>query len=392
MPNEFTSGYGFGKIGTCHEVPTDAMTNPDHPLTAVQIHDWATIESGLSHGFATGTIPPSSQFTDGRHYIGEVMNSLDHTFLHTFTDLNSDYLKEGGFREIFRRKIEDPGMLRHAVYFDVDNRLAPPSFDPTSVSFYWHVWHGNMAKAMDFLHGFSWDLDGKCRRIEPSTIWHHINSIEGMALSERKKISDYAFRVRKMTADLKRLPKITCFGGGNLPERHYGLPEAEITVFDNGERSPLDQLFPNPVARSRVRYITDDLLTAIEHPELFGTQDIVSMFGVVQSIGETATVQAISFGEELLRDKGIFAFDLLVMNESLRRFLWTQCSHTEANSNMAIFNSASEAMTVGMNIINTVNERLEQKHVIFTAEPPIVTKIGAWGATGVRFYLKKHVL
>ena len=213
-----------------------------------------------------------------------------------------------------------------------------------------------------------------------------------MALSEREKISDYASRVRKMTAELMRLPRITCFGGGNLPERHYGLPEAEITVFDNGERPPLDQLFPNPVARSRIHYITDDLLTAIEHPELFGSQDIVSMLGVAQCIGEAATVQAISFGEELLRDKGVFAFDLMVMNESLRRFLWTQCSGMEASSNLTIFNSAGEAMTVGMGIINTVNEQLERKRTIFTTEPPIVTKIGAWGATDVRFYLKKHVL
>ena len=26
------------------------------------------------------------------------------------------------------------------------------------------------------------------------------------------------------------------------------------------------------------------------------------------------------------------------------------------------------------------------------SEPPIVTKVGPWGNTGVRFYLKKHIL
>lgn len=388
MPNKFVlSNYGFGKIGTCREVPSDALTNPDHLLTAVQIQDWATVESGLSHGFKVGTIPPSSCFTDGEGYIAQVMQDLDHTFLHVFTDLNSDYLKEGGFREIFRQKIENPGILHNVAYFDVAK-------DPNMVGFYWHTWRGDIAKSMDFLHGFGWDPYDKCRNIGPDSIFYHVNMIEGMAVSEREKISDYASRIRKLTAKLTRLPKITCFGGGNLPERHYDLPEAEITVFDNGESSPLEQMFPDPVARGRVRYIKDSLLTAFEHPELFGSQDIVSMLGIAQHIGEDATVQAISFAEELLHDKGIFAFDLMVMNESLRRFLWVQYPdpNPKGNGSMTVYNSAGEAMTVGMDIINTANERLERKRVIFTTEPPIVTKIGPWGATGVRFYIKKHVL
>ena len=219
-----------------------------------------------------------------------------------------------------------------------------------------------------------------------------MSMIEGINNSEREKISHYASRVRKMTADLKRLPKITCFGGGNLPERHYGLPEAEITVFDNGKKSPMDQLFPNPVARSRVRYIDANLLTAIEHPEMFNTQDIITMFGVALYLGEAGTIRALSIGEELLRDKGIFAFDLLVMNESMRRVFWTQWP--VAQKETMVFESASEAMTVGLNLVNTVNEQLEAtgKRVILSSEPPIVTKVGPWGNTGVRFYLKKYIL
>ena len=185
-----------------------------------------------------------------------------------------------------------------------------------------------------------------------------MSMIEGMNNSEREKISHYVSRVRKMTADLNRLPKITCFGGGNLPERHYGLPEAEITVFDNGSHSPMDQLFPNPVARSRVRYINNNLLTAIEHPELFGTQDIVAMFGVALYLKESGTVQALTFGEELLRDKGMFAFDLLVLNESMRRVFWTQWP--VAQKETMVFESAPEAMTVGLDLVNTANKKLEK--------------------------------
>ena len=377
------SEYAFGNIGTFREVPIDALTNPDHPLTPLQIHQWATIEAGLSHGFKTGSVPPSSRFADGVRYISEVMNDLDRTFLYDYNDLNTDYLKEGGFRDIFRQRIEDPGMLHNAVYFEVGK-------DPTSVSFLWHTWRGDIAKSMDFLHDFGWDLHGRCQKVAESSTWHHVNMIEGMAISERETVSDYVSRVKKLTASLKRLPRITCFGGGNLPERHYGLPEAEITVFDNGKCPPLEQLFLDATTRSHVRYIVDDLMTAIKYPELFDTQDIISMLGVAPCLGEFGTVQAIIFGEELLHDKGIFVFNLLVMNESLRRLLWTQLG--DQSSDKMIFTSTGEAMTVGMNIVNIANESLEKKHVIFASEPPRVTKIGAWGATSVRFYLKKHKL
>ncbi|MBR3233018.1 hypothetical protein IKF74_01915 [Candidatus Saccharibacteria bacterium] len=383
MSNFVMSEYAFGNIGTCREVPIDALTNPKHLLTAAQIHKWATLEARLSYGYKNGSIPPSSQFKDGARYIGEVMNDLDHTFLHVFSDLNAGYLERGGFREIFRRKIEDPGMLHNAVYFEVGK-------DPAMIGFYWHTWRGDMAKSMDFLHNFGWDPYNRCQKIDENSAWYHMSMIEGMNNSEREKISHYVSRVRKMTADLNRLPKITCFGGGNLPERHYGLPEAEITVFDNGSHSPMDQLFPNPVARSRVRYINNNLLTAIEHPELFGTQDIVTMFGVALYLKESGTVQALTFGEELLRDKGMFAFDLLVLNESMRRVFWTQWP--VAQKETMVFESAPEAMTVGLDLVNTANEKLEKKHVMLISEPPIVTKVGPWGNTGVRFYLKKHIL
>ena len=143
MSNFTMPEYFFGTIGTCREVPIDALTNPNHFLTPAQIQKWATTEAKLSYGYKMGTTPPSSQFKDGIRYIGEVMNDLDRTFLHVFPELNTGYLKEGGFREIFRRKIEDPGMLHNAVYFEVGK-------DPAMIGFYWHTWRGDMAKSMDF--------------------------------------------------------------------------------------------------------------------------------------------------------------------------------------------------------------------------------------------------
>ena len=163
-----------------------------------------------------------------------------------------------------------------------------------------------------------------------------------------------------------------------------------MTIIGNENAPQLNQLFPDSSVRSRVRYIRDDLLTTIEHPELFGRQDVVTMFGTVASFGEKNAIQIILFGVELLHDKGVIAFDLLIMNESLRRLLSTRLG--APTEELRVFDSAGEAMAVGMDIVNTANEQLEPRRIILTAEPPIVTKVGAWGATGVRFYLQKHVL
>ncbi|MBR2695569.1 hypothetical protein IKE86_01495 [Candidatus Saccharibacteria bacterium] len=384
MSNKFVlSNYTFGTIGTYQEIPIDALTNPDHALTQSQIHRFASIPASLSESFKNGSIPPSTHFSDGRCYIGKVMTDLDHTFLHVFTELNREYLREDSFRDFFRKKLEDPGALYVAVYFDIAN-------DPTTIAFYWHAWHGDVDKCMDFYHNRCWSLYYKCGPVDKSSAWHHVNTIDGVGNNERIKIADFVTRLQKTAKALNRPLRITCLNSGGFPERHYGLPEADMTIIGNENAPQLNQLFPDSSVRSRVRYIRDDLLTTIEHPELFGRQDVVTMFGTVASFGEKNAIQIILFGVELLHDKGVIAFDLLIMNESLRRLLSTRLG--APTEELRVFDSAGEAMAVGMDIVNTANEQLEPRRIILTAEPPIVTKVGAWGATGVRFYLKKHVL
>ncbi|MBR3320236.1 hypothetical protein IKG20_02940 [Candidatus Saccharibacteria bacterium] len=368
-------------IGSCFDVQHGPREAPYLNLTGGDVYNWASLEANLSMAYKQGTIGSSETLPNGKNMILDVLDQMDVTFRTKYSDVMGTY--EERFRPMLAERLRDPGMLHNAIYFHV-------ATDPDMIGFYWHTWFGDMAKSMDFLHDYAWDPLGRGHPVDPNGAWYHMSRLEGMNNSERIKAKDFVKQIRWTFNKLYDRPRITFFGGGNIPERHYDLPPSIITVFDPNTITPVEKLFDIHDKRWEVNYFRESLFDALKHEDLFETQSAVEMYGTALYLGEMMTKKAILVGEKLLHEHGRFAFDYLVLNESMRRVFYTQFWHVERDKT-DIFDSAGDAINRGIKTVRAVNNDLIASNKItrFVIEDIRTTTVGIWGATGVRFFLKK---
>ncbi|MBQ3445852.1 hypothetical protein IJG29_03995 [Candidatus Saccharibacteria bacterium] len=278
--------------------------------------------------------------------------------------------------------LEDPGLLMNFEYFDV------PSSD-FMLQFYFAVWDRRIAEVMDYLHNYGKDLRGIGRPVPEDDIWYHMTYFEGMAINEHIKASS----IVEFIAAHEDILKVVSFGGGNVPERRYGLMRYinTLTVFDDGPVSPVEELF-RAKDLARINYIHESLSSAPAYKELLGAQDLVWMHGVSMYLDEVSKYQmtgAILAGIALLRNRGYMKYDYLLWTASMRRVIETQNWPYDPHHPMIIFNSVDAAISQARETLQNVNLRLGDRTFvdIVNIEP---TLIEPWGVTSVRITLRKY--
>ena len=230
---------------------------------------------------------------------------------------------------------------------------------------------------------------GVIRPVPVDDIWYQMSYYEGMNINERKK----AEGVVKFIKD-NNIKHATSFGGGDVPERLYDLPsDLELTVFDDGQVSPLEELFPDKDQRDKVNFIRESLANATKHPELFNTQELVWMHGVSMYLDETKKHQmtgAILSGVALLAPEGYMKYDYLLWTESMRRVIRTQNWPYDKNNPMVIFKNVDAVLKQARRTIKAVNKALGGEAHVEVLDPEI-TFTEPWGVTSVRFTIQKHI-
>lgn len=347
-----------------------------HLLPREAVKAWASHQADLSEKYQRGLILGTSitALTRKRCMLAHCQNALT-----TRSNLTQEEINRR--LDQLNKYLEDPGLLENFEFFVI------PSSD-FMLQFYFAVWDRRIAEVMGYLHNYGKDLQGVVRKVPEDDVWYQMSYFEGMNNNERIKAKGIADFIGQ-----HQLTHVTSFGGGNIPERLYGLPASlQLTVFDDGPVSPLEELFPDPIQRSHVNYIHERLDKAPTHQELIGTQDLVWMHGVSMYLNEEERHEmtgAILCGIALLKPGGFMKYDYLLWTESMRRVIKTQCWPYDPKNPMVIFRDIDQASDRGMRTLTDVNMRLfgHANVQIVNIEPTIIVP---WGTTSVRFTVRKQ--
>ena len=344
-------------------------------LPADKLNEWATHQADLSELYQKGEINGTSTTKEGRDRKEKVLNLILETLAEK-SNMNQDEI-EARMHQIDEH-LEDPGLLENFEYFDI------PSSE-FMLQFYFAVWDYRIADVMDYLHNHGKDLRGKIRNVPENDVWYHMSYFECMNINERKKCRNVVDFIK-----LHDVKFATSFGGGNVPERFYGLPkDLQLTVFDDGPVGALKELFPNKKQRQNVNYVHESLANAPTHPELLGTQDLVWMHGVSMYLKPQEMVGAILCGAALLRPGGWMKYDFIIWTESIRRVIKTQNWPYDPGRTMMLFDDVASALKYAREILDAVNANLDGKYFMDALDPEI-TLIEPWGTQSLRFTVQKH--
>lgn len=339
------------------------------------LEEWAINQANVSTAYANGELLGISATKAGEVRKHKMLTRVEEA-LRTRGDFTEETIAKR-MKEVSDH-LEDPGLLENFEYFDV------PSSD-FMLQFYFAVWDRRIAEVMGYLHNYGKDLRGIFRKVPEDDIWFQMSYFEGMNINERIKARSIV-----QFAHHHYCENVTSFGGGNVPERLYGLMHTieKLTVFDDGPVSPLDELFDSP---SNVNYIHESLANAPKHHELLNTQDLVWMHGVSMYLDEENEHQltgAILAATALLKSHGYMKYDYLLWTESMRRVIKTQNWPYNPAKPMVIFNSVDDAIASARKTLAAVNKTLGRMFYmdIVGVEP---TLIEPWGVTSVRLTLQK---
>lgn len=346
-------------------------------LTDSELIDWAIHQSELTEAYHAGQIQSTSATAGGRIRKQKMLDRVNQALT-----TRSNFPQN----EIVARLVEvdkhlkDPGLLENFEYFDV------PSSD-FMLGFYFAVWDRRIAELMDFLHNYGKDLRGNIRKVPQDDVWYHMSYFEGMNIDKRKQAKDVVDFIK-----FHHITQATSFGGGNIPERFYGLPQdLRLTVFDDGTVSPLSKLFPDKSQRRNVSYIHSPLSVAPKHQELLGTQQLVWMHGVSMYLDEEhyEMAGAILCAAALLQPGGFMRYDYLIANDSMHRCLTTQCWPYVPGRSMTIFEDPAAAIEQGQRTLSVANAKLGGKAFMDIVDIN-VNQYDPWGPISVYFTVQKH--
>lgn len=346
-------------------------------LPAELVNEWASDQANISKNYKKGLTSGVSSTEEGRTRKQAVLKRIEEA-LETRSNFTKQE-KENRLKDLDNR-LEDPALLTNFEYFDI------PSSD-FMLQFYFALWDRRIAEVMDFLHNYGKDLKGIHRKVPEDDIWYHMSLFEGMNIDKRKQAQDVVDFMNHY-----HITKATSFGGGHIPERFYGLPsDLNLTVFDNGPVSSLEELFPDENERCRINYIREPLSAAPTHQELLNTQELVWMHGVSMYLNEDnyELTGAILCGASLLQADGIMKYDYLIFNESFNRALNTQGWPNDPRRPMVVFNHPEEAIIQARKTIGAVNAKLADT-AYMDIKDINVNVLEPWGATSVYLSVQKH--
>lgn len=356
-----------------HDIEKGRVNRGYGHLPASKMEEWAIDQIKLSTLYREDKVNNGASATREGSFKKAKMLELVHSALTERSNMRKEEIDKR-MAEVEER-LEDPGLLENFEYFDI------PSSD-FMLNFYFAVWDGRIAEVMDFTHNYGKDLKGIFRKVPRNDVWYKMSWYEGMNINERKKAHDIASFIQN-----NHIQQATSFGGGNIPERFYGLPkDLTLTVFDNGPVTSLEELFPDETDRAQIHYYHEPLLDSVKHSELIGTQDFVWGHGISMYMPMTEVIIAAA---KLLKPGGIMKYDYLMKTASITRVVATQGWPYDSRHPMLIFDSVDEAIKTGLATLEEVNAKLGGE-VYMDALDPRITLAEPWGPTSVRFTAKKH--
>lgn len=353
--------------------------NPNVGLPPQIEEIWYLNQIKLSMGYQSGQIPGTS-ITDPVRKI-ESLNRINN-LLRGKSNFSTEEFE--AIMQKFEKRLEDPGFLENVHFF----RLWESEFE---IMFYILLWDpSSTAKAMLYVHNYGWDLNGNFMRIPDEDVWCAMSRFEHMNIDARKKASNIVKIMQ--TLDVK---KAVSLGGGENPERFYGLGEflekmEKLSIFDTGNTSSPRELYPHANQRARIEYFRDNLFSAPKHCR---DQDFVWMTGVWPYLPEEAQIGVLLGSAQMLKPNGSFVFDTVIKNASMLRVVVTQGWPTGGNGNkqMEIAENIETAVSQVWATIAMANAKLKTDHLyldicdvnpVFSGPQP----------TSVQFRLKKRAI
>lgn len=371
-------------MSSCWNAPKDERRDYGC-LPRRMMEEWAGGQIKKSLSFKELGADKFLNFEDDQKRKAEMMRRLDDAFSKRANKENQEWYKKS-FREMFDKRLEDPGLLDNFEYFNV------PSSDFT-IMFYLNVWTGRIAYAMMYLHNYGWDLEDKFRRVPKVDAWYQMNSFEGVSVSERKKIFTLLEKIDYLQMDKGLKLNVFSFGGGNEPLRLYQPHPFNWVMFDDimvrdaeWMRSQLIYDDPN-WEKYRFDYYRENLFQAKNHPDLFGVNwaDFGYVFGASIYLGPDLLTQALKVAFHLLANGGEIMFDISLWTDSMRRLVVTQ-GWPKNEEEMWILDSVDEAIGAARAVIKEASQGLSGSFYIEDIKPILVDP---WGVTSVIFTLKK---
>ncbi len=371
---------------TCMDILSSEIAASYGHLPEDKIYEWATYQSALSTRYMK-TEKGTSSTPEGHYSKRRMLERLKKAF-----ETRGNAVDWERYQELFDAHLEDPGTLENFRYFCV------PDSDEM-IMFYKSIWTGDMASAMEYLHRWGKDLKGNYRKSPENESWYRMTEYEGIAVNERIKA--------QAIGDLRSqniITNVCFFGGGNLPERLYRhcLANCNVAVFETGKVADLSELaYTDELVGSggdlrpadplinpeKVTIYQENLFKSSTHEELLGEQHLVVMHGVSMYLGRdlSGMVKALGNGMALLMTGGAMSFDYLLMTDGMRRTATAQ--HWPNAKDMKIFESVDDAIEEARKVVQLANGEASEHY--FNIEDTIVNSVEPWGATSVRFVLRK---
>ncbi|MBR2587381.1 hypothetical protein IKE71_03370 [Candidatus Saccharibacteria bacterium] len=400
---------------TCFDILGRVDMFSETSLRPEDMNDWVLKELKLGFGYRAGEIPEVSRMEKGCPYLGlirdgadrdgttgakmkaEMMLRLDEAFeIAASEELQEEYFRK--FRVKFEEMLENPGLLRNFEYF-----MVPDS--EMMLIFYLNILRGkdSMANVMECLHDdapeyWTRGLSGQwIHELSARDPWTQMSQFEAMNVDKRDTAAWVAKELREYFQKEHDYPQVLALAGGNLPERHYGLPPTIYTAFDT---SPgilsKEELFPgfrenDDFNRKHLDYYADSMFRAAWSPYfLRGTQDFVTMEGISMYLDDGSLCCLLEVAESTLRPGGAILMDFLVMTDSMKRVGNQGWAISPAEMQIAPTAKAAEERikrVLGRYISIAKAARQESKLGLETLDTNVIPP---WGAQSVKVKLVKR--
>ncbi len=242
----------------------------------------------------------------------EKRSLLDLYYTNISPDTFFDY-KSSGFRAALKKYAFNSKSTRFV--FTPEGEI-----DTHWLSFLQWVYSGNAARINDAIHGYIWFPDDTGKRMNPAENMHDFLIMsDPVARVEQKKVEERVRFINRLFAVTNKLQHITFIGGGNIPERLYGLKLSAITVLDREYKVPIEDLFPKNDIQQRCFHAvrSDGIYPVNFREELMGGQNVVIINRRDIVSDKNKLKQALIQAGVLLDGGGHCFFDLPIFNAQL---------------------------------------------------------------------------
>lgn len=235
-----------------------------------------------------------------------------------------------------RKQLEDPGFYRFVYEFAMQSAFLLPYFSVLSPH----------APALEAARGYSVDMGGTYRRIDPETDPQTFRFVVGERTfrSFDFRLCNHQTALLNLAADMEASglgkPSVFFVGGGMMPmvRFYYLRPEMvkdvfdRVVVYDSDPNMPeyLKMVFDRPLSRYGIDYHFEDAANGFNDLAFQGQFDAVDCTGVMSYCQTDEDIAKMLCGmKKMLKPGGIMMFDRQVMTPDMIRCALTLAWKTD---------------------------------------------------------------